>query len=154
MPKAKSDIDKLLDAKKEKNDEEIGAEKWDPKPGEKLVGAIQKVGWYDGGDYDPSLYLLFKEFDNDETHRIYAKTVLLNQLKEEEPAIGQALAIRYDGKVQGASRKYHGYTTMLIPDEDGNVKRDHEFWVKNGIYRGPQPTGGREQTVEEAGGYF
>ena len=151
---AKTDIDKLLDEKKAANDEEIGAEKWDPKAGEKLSGAIQKVGWYDGGDYDPSLYLIFKEFDKDETHRIYAKTVLMNQLLEEMPAIGQHMVIRYDGKVQGASRKYHGYTTVLVPDEDGQVKRDPKFWHENGTYRGPSAGTTTPQREEPEGGFF
>lgn len=151
---AKTDIDKLLDEKKAENDEEIGAEKWDPKAGEKLEGAIQKVGWYDGGDYAPSLYLIFKEFDKDETHRIYTKTVLMNQLLEEKPAVGQHMVIRYDGKVQGASRKYHGYTTVLVPDDDGVVKRDPAFWNENGVYRGSSSGTTTPQREEPDGGFF
>jgi hypothetical protein len=149
---AKSDIDKLLDEKKATNDEEIGAEKWDPKDGEKVDGAIQKVGWYDGGDYEAQLYLIFKLFDSDETIRIYCKTVLLNQLVEEKPAVGQHMVIRYDGKVQGAKRKYHGFTTILVPDDGGNVKRDPKFWAENGTYRGAKTT--TPQREEPDGGFF
>ncbi len=152
---AKSDIDKLLDEKKSKNDEEIGAEKWEPNAGDKLSGAIQKVGWYDGGEYSPQLYLIFKEFETDATYRVYAKTVLMNQLLEEKPAIGQHMVMRYDGKVQGAKRKYHGFTLVLVPDDSGMVKRDPAFWNENGVYRGPSSgTTTLQQREEPEGGFF
>jgi len=153
---AKSEIDKLLDEKKEENDEEIGATKWEPEAGEKLSGAIQKVGWYDGGEYSPQLYLIFKEFETDATHRVYAKTVLMNQLLEEKPAIGQHIVMRYDGKVQGAKRKYHGFTLVLVPDENGSVKRDPQFWHQNGVYRGSSEGTGTNAPLREEpdGGFF
>ncbi len=133
-----TDIDKLLDGQKAKNEEEIGAEKWEPSAGDIKQGAIQKIGWYDGGDYAPSMYLLLKDFEAEETFRVYCSTVLRNQLLEEAPAIGQPIVIRYEGKVQGKNRKYHSWTLALIPNAEGLVKRDQKLWHEHGTYRGEQ----------------
>lgn len=146
------DISKMLDERKAQNEEEVGAEKWAPEAGEMKTCAIQKIGWYDGStEYAPSMFILVKDFDSDATVRVYTSTVLKGQLLEEAPAIGQPLAIRYEGKVQGKSRKYHSWTLVLVPDENGNVKRDHKLWQEQGVYRGTQP---ERQTMTDDGDSF
>jgi hypothetical protein len=131
------DIKKLLDDKFEKQEEERGAKRWEPEPGDTLSGVIMKVGWYDSGEYEPSMFLIFKDVTEHETYRVWVKTVLANQLNEEAPAIGQLMAIRYDGKVEGQTgRAYHNYTVVLVPDNKGEVKRDFPFWLQHGTYTG------------------
>jgi hypothetical protein len=130
-----ADIDKLLDDQKARDDEESGASKWEPKEDDVLSGYLIKTGWYDGGDYDPSMWLLVKDEEGD-THRVYCPTVLHNKVTEEMPAIGSGIAIRYEGRVQGASRKYHSYTFGLVPDSGGKVKQDPKYWREHGVYRG------------------
>jgi len=134
-----SDIDKLLDNQSDKNEEERGAEKWEPKDGDQMSGYLLKSGWYDGGDYEPSLWVLIKD-EEGETHRVYCPTVLRNQVLEEVPAIGSGVAIRYEGKKPAKNnpqRSYHAYTFVLVPDSEGEVKRDFAYWKVNGVYRGP-----------------
>jgi hypothetical protein len=95
------------------------------------------------------MYLIFKDIEADKSIRIWVKTVLERQLKEEAPAIGQHVAIRYDGRETGTSgRKYHNYTLVLIPDKDDQVKRDYPFWLANGTYQGVTK---REARAEAAG---
>lgn len=131
------DIDKLLDAKHDEQEEERSAKRWEPEPGETISGVIMRVGWYDGGEYDPSMFLVFKDIDKDEVRRVWVKTVLQRQLTEEAPAIGQHIAIRYDGReTSNTGRKYHNYTLVLVPDESGEAKRDHAFWRVHGTYQG------------------
>lgn len=135
-----TDIDKLLDAQAERDEEERGATKWKPEPGDTLNGILVKTGWYDGGEYSPSLWLLIKTMDGD-TYRVYCPTVLTNRLNEEEPAIGSGIAIRYEGRreAQNSARRYHAYTLALVPDKDGNVKTDPKYWHENGVYRAAAP---------------
>ena len=131
------DIDKLLDTKHDKDEEERNADRWEPEPGDTISGVITKVGWYDGGEYEPSMYLIFRDIEANKSVRIWVKTVLSRALNEEAPAIGQHVAIRYDGREVGQSgRKYHNYTLVLVPDKDDKVKRDYRFWLANGIFTG------------------
>lgn len=135
-----ADIDDLLNKQAQENEDERGADKWEPKSGDQLSGFIMKTGWYDGGDYEPSMWLLVKDEEGDAT-RVYCPTVLRNQVLEEAPAIGSGIAIRYEGKKPVASnpkRSYHAHTFVLVPDSDGNVKRDHAYWKMHGTYRGAQ----------------
>jgi len=143
------DYDDLLNTQHKQNEEETGADKWTPEAGTVLSGAIQKTGWYDGGDYKPSMFLVFKEFETDDTYRVYMPTVLHKQMLEAMPAIGQHIVIRYEGMEKGASgREYKNYTTVLVPDENGNVKRDHQYWAKAAVYRPTQQQANRP-AVEE-----
>ncbi len=142
MAKDEQDIAALLDAKQEKNEEAQGAEKWTPEEGDMLQGIITKTGWYDGGSYAPSLWILVKDISDGETRRVYASTVLANQLREETPKMGSGVAIRYEGRkpTQDGSRKYHAWTLALVPDKEGTVYRDAAYWDQNGVYRGSQGT--------------
>jgi len=138
LAKSSDDIQQLLDDKQEKNEEAQGAEKWSPEAGEMLQGIITKTGWYDGGAYDPSLWILVKNIADGETVRLYATTVLLNQLREEMPKMGSGIAIRYEGRkpTQDGSRKYHSWTLALVPDKSGVVHTDEAYWKEHGVYRG------------------
>ena len=142
MAKEEQDIAALLDAKQEKNEEAQGAEKWTPETGDLLQGIITKTGWYDGGSYAPSLWILVKDIADGETRRVYASTVLANQLREEMPRMGSGVAIRYEGRkpTQDGSRKYHAWTLALVPDKDGTVYKDESYWKENGVYRGAAET--------------
>ena len=117
-----TDINAMLDKQSEKNDEERGAEKWEPEEGDTLDGIILKTGWYDGGEYEPSMFFILKDMDGD-THRAYCPTVLKNQLLELQPAMGTGIAIRYEGRKESknSSRKYHAYTLVPVPDKNGKV---------------------------------
>ena len=140
MSKSSDEIQALLDAKQEKNEEAQGAEKWQPEAGDMLQGIITKTGWYDGGSYAPSLWVLIKDISDGETKRVYASTVLKNQLVEEAPKMGSGVAIRYEGRkpTQDGSRKYHAWTLALVPDKSGVVHTDPDYWRENGVYRGSQ----------------
>ena len=142
MSKTSEEIQALLDEKKEKNEEAQGAEKWKPEEGELIQGIITKTGWYDGGSYKPSLWILIKDISDGETKRIYASKVLLNQLTEECPKMGSGVAIRYEGRkaTQDGSRKYHAWTLALVPDKNGVVHTDADYWRENGVYRGTKQT--------------
>lgn len=131
------DIDELLNAKHDKDAEERNADRWEPEAGDTINGVITKVAWYDGGDYEPSMYLIFKDIEADKSIRIWVKTVLARALNEEAPAIGQHVAIRYDGREVGQSgRKYHNYTLVLVPDSNGKVRVDYPFWLNHGTFQG------------------
>ena len=133
MPKKGDAIDALLDTKKQEAEDAANAEKWDPDAGDTIRGYLVKTGWYTGGTYPPSLWLLIKTDDGDDV-RVYCKTVLRGQVLEEEPAIGSGIAIRYEGReTSQAGRKYDSYTMVLIPDDEGNVKRDHAYWLEAGV---------------------
>ncbi len=134
-----TDINEMLDKQSEKNDEERGAEKWEPEEGDTLDGIILKTGWYDGGEYEPSMFFILKDMDGD-THRAYCPTVLKNQLLELQQAMGTGIAIRYEGRKESknSSRKYHAYTLVPVPDKNGKVKRDSAYWKEHGVYRGSQ----------------
>ena len=138
MTKDNDEIQKLLDDKMEKNEEVQGAEKWAPEAGEMLQGIITKTGWFDGGPYEPSLWILVKDIADGETKRVYASTVLLGQLREEMPKMGSGIAIRYEGRkpTQDGSRKYHSWTLALVPDKSGVVHTDEAYWKEHGVYRG------------------
>ena len=138
MTKDNDEIQKLLDDKQAKNDEAQGAEKWAPEAGEMLQGIITKTGWYDGGSYSPSLWILVKDISSGETVRVYASTVLLGQLREEMPKMGSGVAIRYEGRkpTQDGSRKYHSWTFALVSDKNGVVHTDESYWKEHGVYRG------------------
>lgn len=140
MAKDNDDIQKLLDSSKEKNEEGRGAEKWTPNEGDTLQGILIKTGWYDGGTYAPSLWIMVKDMGDGEVKRVYASTVLANQLREEMPRISSGIAIRYEGRkpTQDGSRKYHAWTLALVPDKNGVVHRDEDYWERNGQYRGAQ----------------
>jgi len=130
-----TDVNEMLDNQAEKDKEERGAENWKPEPGEQLDGFIIKSGWYDGSEYEPSLWFLLKDIEG-VTHRVYCSTVLRNQLVEEAPKMGSGIAVRYEGKKEGASgRTYKAWTFVLVPDKNGNVRRDFPYWEKNGVYR-------------------
>lgn len=140
MAQTNEEIQALLDKKQAKNEEDRGAEKWDPEAGDMLQGIVTKTGWYDGGSYAPSLWILVKDIADGETKRVYASTVLANQLREEMPRMGSGVAIRYEGRkpTQDGSRKYHAWTLALVPDKEGTVYRDAAYWEANGQYRGSQ----------------
>ena len=147
-----TDVNQLLDNQAEKNDEERGAEKWSPEEGDSLDGIILKTGWYDGGEYEPSLFFILKDMDGD-THRIFCPTVLRNQLVESSPAMGSGIAVRYEGRKdsKNSSRRYHAYTLVLVPDKTGKVKVDTKYWMEHGIYRGTVKVA---TTTEEEGSFF
>ena len=134
-----TDVNELLDSQSEKNEEERGAEKWSPEEGNSLDGILLKTGWYDGGEYEPSLFFILKDMEG-ETHRVYCPTVLRNQLVESQPAMGSGIAVRYEGRKdsKNSSRRYHAYTLVLVPDKTGKVKVDPKYWLEHGIYRGTQ----------------
>ena len=138
MAKSSDEIQQLLDDKQEKNEEAQGAEKWAPEAGEMLQGIITKTGWFDGGPYEPSLWILVKDIADGETKRVYASTVLLGQLREEMPKMGSGVAIRYEGRkpTQDGSRKYHSWTFALVSDKNGVVHTDENYWKEHGVYRG------------------
>ncbi len=153
MTKENNELDALLDDKKAANEEERGADKWDPSEGDTIKGYLMKTGWFDQGPYAPSLWLLIKTDDGDDV-RVYCKTVLYGQVLEEMPAIGSGVVIRYEGRVQGKNNKYHSFTFVLVPDKDGNVKTDPAYWNEHGIYRGvkkQQPQQAQQASVEETG---
>lgn len=149
-----ADIDALLDAQAKKNEEERGASKWEPEAGDTLDGILIKTGWYDGGDYEPSLWLMVKDMDG-VVHRVYCPTVLLGQMREEMPAIGSGIAIRYEGRVQSekSSRKYHAYTLVLVPTADGEVLRDYGYWREHGFY-GKATTTTTNKEANDDGDFF
>ena len=131
-----TDIDNLLN----KAAEERQAPKWEPKAGDVIEGIITKSGWYDGGEYEPSLWVLIKDMEAGTSTRVYCPTVLRNQITEEAPKMGSGVAIRYEGKQPSANnpkRSYHAYTFALVPDANGTVLTDHSYWLQNGVYRGP-----------------
>ena len=138
MTKDNDEIQKRLDEKREKNEEVQGAEKWAPEAGEMLQGIITKTGWFDGGPYDPSLWILVKDIADGETKRVYASTVLLGQLREEMPKMGSGVAIRYEGRkpTQDGSRKYHSWTFALVSDKNVVLHTDEAYWKEHGVYRG------------------
>ncbi len=142
MAKEADEIQQLLDDKQAKNEEAQGAEKWAPEAGDMLQGIVTKTGWYDGGSYAPSLWILVKDISDGETKRVYASTVLANQLREEMPRMGSGVAIRYEGRkpTQDGSRKYHAWTLALVPDKDGTVYKDENYWKEHGVYRGAAET--------------
>ena len=150
MAQSDDNIQQLLDDKQAKNEEAQGAEKWAPEEGDMLQGIITKTGWYDGGSYAPSLWILVKDIADGETKRVYASTVLANQLREEMPKMGSGVAIRYEGRkpTQDGSRKYHAWTLALVPDKEGTVYRDAAYWTENGVYRGSQ--GATEAVTSDA----
>lgn len=129
-----ADINELLN----KQRDERGADKWEPEAGDVIEGIITKTGWYDGGEYTPSLWLMVKNIETEDSVRVYCPTVLRNQVNEEAPAMGSGVAIRYEGRQlsEKSGRKYHDYTLALVPDKDGNVKRDNVYWREHGVYRG------------------
>jgi len=149
-----ADINELLN----KQREERGADKWQPDAGDILEGILTKTGWYDGGEYDPSLWLIIKDMEDDTSVRVYCPTVLKNQVNEEAPAIGSGVAIRYEGRVtaEKSGRKYHDYTLALVPDKDGAVLRDHAYWKENGVYRGPEAANAAASDDDSGddGGFF
>jgi hypothetical protein len=152
MAKAKDPIADLLDQKNEQDEIERGATKWEPEEGDRLNGIVVKTGWFDGGDYEPSMFMIVKNLDADGHLKVWLKTALKGQMDDMTPAMGQQIAIRYDGMVQGKTRAYHGYTSVLVPDSDGKVKRDQKYWATKGFYRGPE----RAETSEtdDDGDYF
>ncbi len=147
-----TDVNELLDTQAEKNDEERGAEKWSPEEGDSLDGIILKTGWYDGGEYEPSLFFILKDMEG-ETHRVYCPTVLRNQLVESQPAMGSGIAVRYEGRKDSKSgnRRYHAYTLVLVPDKTGKVRIDPKYWLEHGVYRG---TVKNVTLTEEEGSFF
>ena len=150
-----NELDKLLDTKKQQADEERGADKWTPEAGDTITGFLMKTGWYTGGTYKPSLWLLVKTDEGDDV-RVYCKTVLFGQVCEEMPAIGSGIAIRYEGReASQAGRNYDNYTFALVPDENGNVKRNRAYWEEAGkVPAKDVSTPDTGETVEEAGGFF
>ena len=151
-----ADIESLLNQKAQENAEDRGAEKWEPEAGDTLDGILTKTGWYDGGEYAPSLWLLVKQLDSDETVRVYCPTVLFNQVTEAMPAIGSGIAIRYEGRNEAKSgRKYHAYTFVLVPDAEGNVKQDPKYWQSASVYTPPvSGASATTQNAEDDGAFF
>jgi hypothetical protein len=132
------DIEKLLEEAAKERAEQRDAKKWEPEAGETLVGVITKTGWYDQSvEYDPSLWVIVKDIENDETVTVWPKTVLMGQLNEIAPALGQIIAIQYMGRIESAAgRMYHDFTMIMVPNSNGKTKQDYPYWAQHGIYRG------------------
>lgn len=148
-----SNIDDLLD----KAAQERTASKWDPDPGDIIEGLLIKTGWYDGGEYDPALWLLIKDTEDGTYRRVYCPTVLRRQVTEEAPAMGSGIAIRYEGKVPSESnpkRTYHSYTLALVPAANGDVLRDPRYWATAGTYQLARASGATDDSVDEDDGSF
>lgn len=154
MEEPVTDINDILN----KSREERSATKWEPSEGDVIEGIITKSGWYDGGEFAPSMWVLIKDMETGDSTRVYCPTVLKNQITDEAPKMGSGVAIRYEGKQPSASnpkRSYHDYTFALVPDKNGTIHQDHAYWHENGVYRGPVSQGATSGSAnDEDGGWF
>ena len=143
------DIDALLAQAAKERAEQRDAKKWEPEEGDTLVGAITKTGWYDQSvEYDPSMWFIVKDIENDETVTVWPKTVLMGQLTEMAPALGQVIAIQYMGRIESAAgRMYHDYTLIMVPNKEGKVVVDFPYWLQHGTYHGTSKAGASQPPV-------
>lgn len=92
---------------------EHDAEGWRPEPGERLVGTVRDVAKA-SNDFSKDYPLLTIEDPLGKWWAVHAfHTVLWQKIAELEPAAGDAIAISFDGMVQGKSAEYARWRVYL-----------------------------------------
>ena len=82
---------------------------WRPEPGSSLSGTMVGVEMIDPNGQGAYPVVTIRSEDGAE-HAVHAfHSVLKRELARRRPKPGDPLAIKYEGKVQGAQREYHSY---------------------------------------------
>lgn len=93
-----------------------GAEGWKPNEGDTIVGTMQNITASNPGQYGiyPIVTLVTEEGELVNVHCFHQ--TLRNRLLEKRPRIGEKLAIRYNGRVQGKDKNrsaYYNYSVVV-----------------------------------------
>lgn len=88
---------------------------WKPEPGDELCGVVTKrkdrASKYTDDDGNPRRYtdLTLRLEEGEEVTVRSGRTVLDRLIADEDPRPGDAIYVRYEGRVQGESQSYHAY---------------------------------------------
>jgi hypothetical protein len=102
-------------------------ESWRPEPGDVLVGTFVRrdsgVSSYDGKTYT----IVVIRDENGVEHGVWAfHTALRQQLSAARPKPGEAIALRYRGKRQGANATYHDWRVAVDREQSEDDWSDLE----------------------------
>lgn len=103
-------------------DEERG-EKWDPKPGDALVGTLVDGRWQ-GTKYGLSRLLTIREDETDKLYAVWCSSrILADAIAEKAPAVGSVIGIKYIGTKTSKSsgNEYKDYAVHV-------TESDFEHW--------------------------
>lgn len=153
------DVDAMLAAKKEANEQARDSDQWDPVAGEKMVGVLIKVEVVKT-KRGPSLLMVMRSImdvasggiEPNESAAIWgSRKVLQGEFFREAPALGAVVAVQFDGKVkaQQGGNDYFGYTVIVLDPDDDPSLRNRELW--DGIEAQLDRTrgGGQRRTTKE-----
>jgi hypothetical protein len=119
------DVETKLDEKAEEDSQALSGTVWDPAPGEMLKGVLTRAEVVKAAGRR-SIVLNVKNVGDDsggigtgETATIWgSRTVLKSALLREQPALGKALAIRFDGSQESKSGNEFFMYTVLCEEAD------------------------------------
>jgi hypothetical protein len=154
------DVDAMLAAKKEANEQARDSEQWDPVAGEKIVGVLIKVEIVKTRR-GPSLLLVMRNTMNETTGGIGpnestaiwgSRKVLQGEFFREAPALGSLVAIQFEGKVkaQQGGNDYFGYTVIVVDPDDDPKLRNRELWEGIEAQLDRSSAGGQRRTTKDA----
>jgi hypothetical protein len=115
--------------------DEQGAKGWTPNPGDTMMGVITSIKASTPSDYGIYPIVTIKPDDGDELVALHCfHSLIRNKLLEARPAVGERIAVKYFGEVEGKNSKsrggtrdpYHSYSLVVdrsTPDE-GSVSWD------------------------------
>jgi hypothetical protein len=119
------DVESKMDEKAEEDSQALSGTVWDPAPGEMLKGVLTRAE-VAKTQHGRSLVLNVKNvgdatggIESGETATIWgSRTVLKSALLREQPALGKALAIRFDGSQESQSGNEFFMYTILCEESD------------------------------------
>lgn len=129
--------DEQMDERSKEEADREDQQRWDPAPGEDLLGVLTKVKVTpDTMGYGPGLLLIVKDMRKEKDGggallwEVWASaTVLKSELFDQAPKQGKGIMIRFDGLAQGQSgREYKKFFVEVERDENDIAFTDRELW--------------------------
>jgi hypothetical protein len=100
---------------------------WRPAIHESVQGTIIELAERAGYDDKPYPIVVLRKDSGDEVALHAFHTVLRSKLAESEPAVGDRLAVRYEGRIKSKTaghKPYHGYSVVLERNTAASVPPD------------------------------